>query len=88
MREKGHSDICVNCRLGPACAVRAVGSKSTLYIILLFLCFEQVHYPVEANFLFPAYFRLSPLLKHVRKVVGGFGKKSSVSTGVRNPGNT
>ena len=24
---------------------------------------------------FPAYFRLSPLLKHVRKVVGGFGKK-------------
>ena len=24
---------------------------------------------------FPAYFHLSPLLKHVRKVVGGFGKK-------------
>ena len=24
---------------------------------------------------FPACFRLSPLLKHVRKVVGGFGKK-------------
>ena len=24
---------------------------------------------------FPAYFRLSPLLKHVRKVVDGFGKK-------------
>ena len=24
---------------------------------------------------FPAYLRLSPLLKHVRKVVGGFGKK-------------
>ena len=24
---------------------------------------------------FPAYFRFSPLLKHVRKVVGGFGKK-------------
>ena len=23
----------------------------------------------------PAYFRLSPLLKYVRKVVGGFGKK-------------
>ena len=32
---------------------------------------------------FPAYFRLSPLQKHVRKVVGGFGKKSCVSTGVR-----
>ena len=36
---------------------------------------------------FPAYFRLSPLQKHVRKVVSGFGKKS-VSTGVRKPGNT
>ena len=28
------------------------------------------------------------LQKHVRKVVGGFGKKSYVSTGVRKPGNT
>ena len=37
---------------------------------------------------FPAYFHLSPLQKHVRKVVGDFGKKSSVSTGVRKPGNT
>ena len=37
---------------------------------------------------FPAYFRLSPLQKHVRKVVGGFGKKSCVNTGVRKPGNT
>ena len=37
---------------------------------------------------FPANFRLSPLQKHVRKVVGGFGKKSCVSTGVRKPGNT
>ena len=37
---------------------------------------------------FPAYFRLSPLQEHVRKVVGGFGKKSCVSTGVRKPGNT
>ena len=34
------------------------------------------------------YFHLSPLQKHVRKVVGGFGKKSCVSTGVRKPGNT
>ena len=33
-------------------------------------------------------FRLSPLLKHLRKEVGGFGKKSCVSTGVRKPGNT
>ena len=32
--------------------------------------------------------RLSPLQKHVRKVVGGFGRKSCVSTGVRKPGNT
>ena len=31
---------------------------------------------------FPAYSPLSPLQKHVRKVVGGFGKKSCVSTGV------
>ena len=37
---------------------------------------------------FPAYFRLSRLLKHARKVVGGFGKKSCVSTGMRKPGNT
>ena len=37
---------------------------------------------------FPAYFRLSPLQKHVRKVVGGFGKKSCVSTGLRKPENT
>ena len=37
---------------------------------------------------FPAYFRFSPLQKHVRKVVGGFGKKSCFSTGVRKSGNT
>ena len=37
---------------------------------------------------FPAYFHLSSLQKHVRKVVGGFWKKSCVSTGVRKPGNT
>ena len=36
----------------------------------------------------PAYFRLSPLQKHVRKAVDGFGKKGCVSTGVRKPGNT
>ena len=36
----------------------------------------------------PAYFLLSLLQKHVRKVVGGFGKKNCVSTGVRKPGNT
>ena len=36
---------------------------------------------------FPTYFRLSPLLKHVREVVGGIGKKL-VITGVRKPGNT
>ena len=33
-------------------------------------------------------FRLSPLQMHVRKIIGGFGEKSSVSTGVRKPGNT
>ena len=34
---------------------------------------------------FLAYFRLSPLQKHVRKVVGDFGKKSCDSSGVRKP---
>ena len=34
----------------------------------------RVQYPVEANF--PAYFRLSLLPRHVRKVVGSFGKKA------------
>ena len=37
---------------------------------------------------FPAYFCLSPLQKHVKMVVGGFGKKSCVSTGVKKPGDT
>ena len=37
---------------------------------------------------FLANFLLSTLQKHVRKAVGGFGKKSCVSTGVRKPGNT
>ena len=41
--------------------------------------------PVEAAFLSSVFL---PLQKHVRKVVGGFGKKSCVSTGVRKPGNT
>ena len=41
-----------------------------------------VQFPVEV------YFRLSPLQKHVRKVVCGFGKKSCVNTSVRKPGNT
>ena len=30
---------------------------------------------------FPAYFRLSPLLKYASTVVGGFGKKVGVSIG-------
>ena len=30
---------------------------------------------------------MAPDNSHVRKVVGGFGKKSCVSTGVRKPGN-
>ena len=37
---------------------------------------------------FPAYFRVPPLQKHVRKVVGGFGKNSCVSTCGRKLGNT
>ena len=39
-----------------------------------------VQSPAEANFLF-GLFRLSPLQKHVRKVVAVFGKKSCVNTG-------
>ena len=38
----------------------------------------SVQSPVEVTF----------LQKHARKVVGGFGKKSCVSAGVRKPGNT
>ena len=37
---------------------------------------------------FLAYFRLSCLQKQLWEVVGSFGKKSCVSTGVRKPGNT
>ena len=44
--------------------------------------------PQLRRLFFPAYFRLSPLQKCVRKVVGGFGKKSWISTGVGKPGNT
>ena len=35
--------------------------------------------PRSRRTFFPAYFRLSPLQKHVRKVVGGFGKKRCIS---------
>ena len=45
-------------------------------------------HPQLRRLFFLAYFRRSPLQRHVRKVVGGFGKKSCVSTGVRKPGNT
>ena len=44
--------------------------------------------PLLRQTFFPVYFHLSPLQKHGRKVVGGFGKKNCVSTGVRKPGNT
>ena len=37
---------------------------------------------------FQAYFRLSPLQKHMKKVVGVFGKKSCAGTCVRKPKNT
>ena len=49
---------------------------------------EDVHTQVSVITHFPANFHLSPLQKHVRKVVGGFGRKSCFSTGVRKPGNT
>ena len=44
--------------------------------------------PWMRQLFFPTCFRLSPLQKHVRKVVSGFGKKCCVSTGARKPGNT
>ena len=43
--------------------------------------------PLRQNFSL-AYSHLSPLQKHVRKVVEDFGMKSCVSTGVRKPANT
>ena len=45
-------------------------------------------HPRLRRLFFQACFHLSPLQKHVRKVVGGLGKKSCVDTGVRKPGNT
>ena len=44
----------------------------------------STHLPSKAV---KANFCLSTLQKHVRKVVGGFEKKSCVSTSVRKPGN-
>ena len=49
---------------------------------------DLVHNDIHVYCCFVSEFRLSPIQKHVRKVVGGFGKKSCVSTGVRKPGNT
>ena len=46
--------------------------------LLFFSCGEKLTYLLISR----------PLQKHVRKVVGGFGKKSCVSIGVRKPGNT
>ena len=44
--------------------------------------------PCRCELSFQHIFRLTPLQKHVRKVVDGFGKKSCVNTGVIKPGNT
>ena len=60
---------------------------SVMSVSDLFLGDCEFDQPLRRTF-FLAYFHLSPLQKHVRKVVGGFGKKSCVSTGVRKPGNT
>ena len=56
------------------------GDKRTMMVLYLS--------PEYKVLFFPAYFCLSPLQKHVGKVVGGFGKKRCVCTGVRKPGNT
>ena len=59
-----------------------------LLLLLLLLLLPRPGSSVVGDFSFRCIFRLSPLQKHVRKVVGGFGKKSCVSTVVRKPGNT
>ena len=52
-------------------------------------CFANFNpLPDDKFWTLPAYFRLSPLHKIVRKVVSDFGKRSCVGTGVRKPGNT
>ena len=57
--------------------------------ILLRTYYTFNFFPLALKFFsFRRIFRLSPLQKHVRKVVCVFGKKSCVSTGVRKPGNT
>ena len=66
---------------------RPPGGLSGERVGLMTMCFCQFD-PRLRRLFFLAYFRLSPLQKHVRKVVGGFGKKSCVTTGVRKPGNT
>ena len=43
--------------------------------------------PQLRRLFFSVYFRLPPLQKYVGKVVGGFGKKTCVRTGVRKPRN-
>ena len=59
-----------------------------LKLIDLFTDSKHVRDPRLRRLFFPAYFRHSPLQEHVRKVVGGSGKKNCVSAGVRKPGNT
>ena len=48
---------------------------------------EIIIFSLTPDHRFDNYFCLSPLQKHEGKVVGGFGKKSFVSTGKRKPGN-
>ena len=71
----------------PLLLIYTVTIPSFIYIVMLFSLIYDVNsaphgwlsggceFDTRLTF-FPAYFRLSPLLNHVRKVVGGFGKKS------------
>ena len=44
-----------------------------------FIVAQSMIFIFDTEDFFPAYFRLSPLQKHVRKVVSDFGKKSCKS---------
>ena len=77
----------IKCRISIYLLTDFVLIFSSLCFFFLIVCFLTT-FSTLFQLCVLAYFRLSLLQKHVRKVVGGFGKKSSVSTSVRKPGNT
>ena len=61
-----------------------------LWVILspLMRTFKSQYIKTKVYIVKWVYYFISPLQEHLRKVVGGFGKKSFVSTDVRKSGNT